>query len=196
MHADKMQFKIAGMDCAEEVSVLKKELGPIVGGDGNLSFDVLNEILTVTCCSIDVPPETIQTAVARTGMAAVVWLNGPKPVHSQTFFQEWGRTLLTAISGLLTLLGFATHLVMTQSIRDAIGSEGMGLTHQIPLPVRILYGLAILTGAWFVLPRAFLALRRLQPDMNLLMTISVVGAAAIGDWLEASTVAFLFSVSI
>ena len=69
MHADKMQFKIAGMDCAEEVSVLKKELGPIVGGDGNLSFDVLNEILTVTCCSIDVPPETIQTAVARTGMA-------------------------------------------------------------------------------------------------------------------------------
>ncbi len=196
MHADKMQFKIAGMDCAEEVSVLKKELGPIVGGDGNLSFDVLNEILTVTCCSIDVPPETIQTAVARTGMAAVVWVNGPKPVQQQSFFQAWSRTLLTAISGLLTLLGFATHLVMTQSIRDAIGSEGMGLTHQIPLPVRILYGFGILTGAWFVLPRAFLALRRFQPDMNLLMTISVVGAAFIGDWFEASTVAFLFSVSL
>ena len=196
MHADKMQFKIAGMDCAEEVSVLKKELGPIVGGDGNLSFDVLNEILTVTCCSIDVPPETIQTAVARTGMAAVVWVNGPKPVQQQSFFQAWSRTLLTAISGLLTLLGFATHLVMTQSIRDAIGSEGMGLTHQIPLSVRILYGFGILTGALFVLPRAFLALRRFQPDMNLLMTISVVGAAFIGDWFEASTVAFLFSVSL
>ncbi|MEI8017473.1 MAG: heavy metal translocating P-type ATPase [Schlesneria sp.] len=196
MHSDKMQFKIAGMDCAEEVSVLKKELGPIVGGDGNLSFDVLNEILTVSCCSSEVPPETIQTAVARTGMSAVVWRNVPEPIQKQTFFQRWGRTLLTVISGLLTLAGFATHLVMTQSVQEAIGSEGMGMTHQTPLPVRILYGLGILTGAWFVLPRAFLALRRIQPDMNLLMTISVVGAAAIGDWFEASTVAFLFSVSL
>jgi Cd2+/Zn2+-exporting ATPase len=32
--------------------------------------------------------------------------------------------------------------------------------------------------------------------MNLLMTFSVVGAATIGDWFEASTVAFLFSVSL
>jgi Zn2+/Cd2+-exporting ATPase len=196
MHAQKMQFKIAGMDCAEEVTVLKKELGPIVGGDGNLSFDVLNEILTVSCCSIDVPPESIQSAVARTGMLAVVWRNGPKPVEQAIPIQRWGRGLLTAISGLFTLLGFVTHVVMTRSIQEAIGSEGMGLIHQIPFPVRILYGLGILTGAWFVLPRAFLAFRRLQPDMNLLMTISVVGAAAIGDWFEASTVAFLFSVSL
>jgi len=196
MHSDKMQFKIAGMDCAEEVSVLKRELGPIVGGERNLSFDVLNEILTISCCSIEVLPETIQTAVARTGMAAVVWRSGPKTVQQATLFERWGRTLLTAISGLLTLAGFATHLVMTQSVQEAIGSEGMGLTHQIPLPVGILYGLGILTGAWFVLPRAFLAIRRFQPDMNLLMTISVVGAAAIGDWFEASTVAFLFSVSL
>jgi len=129
-------------------------------------------------------------------MSAVVWRNVPEPIQKQTFFQRWGRTLLTVISGLLTLAGFATHLVMTQSVQEAIGSEGMGMTHQTPLPVRILYGLGILTGAWFVLPRAFLALRRIQPDMNLLMTISVVGAAAIGDWFEASTVAFLFSVSL
>jgi len=34
---DYLHFKIDGMDCAEEVAVLKKELGAIVGGEGQRS---------------------------------------------------------------------------------------------------------------------------------------------------------------
>jgi hypothetical protein len=37
----KMQFRIQGMDCAEEVAVLKRELGPLVGGEERLGFDIL-----------------------------------------------------------------------------------------------------------------------------------------------------------
>ena len=195
MSVQKLQFKIAGMDCAEEVSVLKKELGPLVGGVDNLSFDVLNEIMTVSGGSA--ASETIQSAVARTGMRAVVWRAGlDLALLPESFFEKWGRTLLTAASGLFILAGFLLHWWIGGSLLQALGSEGMGLGHQVPFAVQILYGIGILMGAWFVLPRAFLAIRRLQPDMNLLMTISVLGAAAIGDWLEASTVAFLFSVSL
>ena len=119
----------------------------------------------------------------------------PKPLKT-TFFQRWGRTLLTAVSGLFTVAGFVTHAAIAGSIQEAIGSEDMGLTRNIPLAVQALYGLGILAGAWFVLPRAWLSLRRLRPDMNLLMTVAVIGAAGLGDWFEASTVAFLFSVSL
>ena len=196
MQVEQLQFKIDGMDCAEEVAVLKKELGPIVGGEDRLSFDLLNAKLTISIGSVAVTPEAILVAVARTGMKAEVWRDGPKPAAKESFFQRWGRTLLTAVSGLFTVAGFVTHAAIAGSIQEAIGSEGMGLTRHVPLAVQALYGLGILAGAWFVLPRAWLSLRRLRPDMNLLMTVAVVGAAGLGDWFEASTVAFLFSVSL
>lgn len=197
MPASSLQFKIAGMDCAEEVSVLKKELGPIVGGESKLSFDLLNEVMTVSGTSPEITSDVIQGAVARTGMKAIVWHQGVQlNVLGETFFERWGRLILTVSSGLFTFAGFITHWQLTGHLLEALGSEGMGVAHQVPLLARLLYIAGIITGAWLVIPRAVLAVRRLQPDMNLLMTVAVVGAAALGDWLEASTVAFLFSVSL
>lgn len=196
MPSEKMQFKIAGMDCAEEVSMLKKELIPLLGDDSRLSFDVMNEILSVAQGGTEVTQEAIQQAVARTGMQALVWKEGTRPEAPEGVIQRWGRTWLAGLSAIMTAAGFVTHAIHAGSFRQALGSEGMGLASPTPLIVRVLYGMGIMAGAWFVLPRAFLALRRFQPDMNLLMVISVIGAAWIGDWLEAATVACLFSISL
>jgi Zn2+/Cd2+-exporting ATPase len=196
MQVEQLQFKIDGMDCAEEVSVLKKELGPIIGGEDRLSFDLLNAKLTVSIGSVAITPEAVLLAVARTGMKAEVWRDGPKHTEKESFSQRWGRTLLTAVSSLFAVAGFVTHAAIAGSIQEAIGSEGMGLARNVPVTAQALYGLGIVAGSWFVLPRAWLSLRRLRPDMNLLMTVAVVGAAGLGDWFEASTVAFLFSVSL
>jgi Zn2+/Cd2+-exporting ATPase len=54
---------------------------------------------------------------------------------------------------------------------------------------------AIISGGWFIAPKAIAATRRLAPDMNLLMTIAVLGAAGIGEWPEGAAVAFLFALS-
>ena len=43
-----LTFKIRGMDCAEEVALLKRELRALVGGEQNLAFDLLAGKLTVT----------------------------------------------------------------------------------------------------------------------------------------------------
>ena len=58
------------------------------------------------------------------------------------------------------------------------------------------YGLAIAFGIRFVLPKAWFAVRRLRPDMNLLMVIAIAGAIGIGELFEGATVAFLFALSL
>lgn len=42
-----LRFKVHGLDCAEEVAVLKREVGPVVGGADRLGFDILNGRMTV-----------------------------------------------------------------------------------------------------------------------------------------------------
>ena len=42
-----LAFKVRGMDCAEEVAILKRAVGPLVGGAERLGFDVLAGRMTV-----------------------------------------------------------------------------------------------------------------------------------------------------
>lgn len=58
-----------------------------------------------------------------------------------------------------------------------------------------LYYVAAVTGGWFATRSTFAALRRLKFDVNLLMILSAVGAAAIGYVFEAAVLMFLFSLS-
>ena len=60
-------FKIHGMDCAEEVIVLKRVLSNVVP-EHALSFDVLTSRMTVHS---DVNDTLVMEAVANTGMRAL-----------------------------------------------------------------------------------------------------------------------------
>jgi Cd2+/Zn2+-exporting ATPase len=42
------QFRIRGMDCAEEVAILKREIGPLAAGEERLSFDIMKARMTVS----------------------------------------------------------------------------------------------------------------------------------------------------
>lgn len=60
---------------------------------------------------------------------------------------------------------------------------------------KILSGAAMAAGGWFLLPKAWNAIRRLRPDINLLVVIAAIGASFIGEWVEAAAVVFLFGVA-
>lgn len=182
-------FKIHGMDCAEEVIVLKRVLSNVVP-EHALSFDVLTSRMTVHS---DVNDTLVMEAVANTGMRAEPWTTS----HLQTTTRNSikNRELLVIVSVIATIVGFSLHAGL-EGVTAAIGSEGIGLAHGVPWIARIVYLIAVAAGLWVVLPKAWYALRSLRPDMNLLMTVAVAGAITLGEWFEAATVSSLFALSL
>jgi len=189
------RFKIEGMDCAEEVAILIREVGPIVGGEERLAFDVLNGVMSVAGFADEAQVARLLEAISRTGMRArLIDPHSSSPERSG--WARNGRSALTVTSGILTAGAFAIHAIFAGGFSQAVGSEGIAHAEAVPLPARIIYSLAIAAGIYCILPKAFFAIRRLRPDMNLLMVIAVLGAIAIGEWFEASTVTFLFALSL
>jgi Cd2+/Zn2+-exporting ATPase len=89
------------------------------------------------------------------------------------------RLLLTSIAGALLL--------------------GALLSYTLRLPPTLLKWLLIAAttaGLPLTLIRALSALRSRSIDMNVLMSMAIIAAAAIGQWEEAAVVAFLFSIAI
>ena len=71
------------------------------------------------------------------------------------------------------------------------------LAQQLALSVwysRAFYGMGMVVAGWPIARAGWLALRSGQADMNLLMTISAIGAVILGDWFEGALVVFLFAL--
>jgi len=181
---ESLQLRIHGMDCAEEISLLKRELVPLLGDENRLGFDLLNGKLTVETSSLEISREEIIAAIERTGLKAEVWHADSKASDDQSFWQQYQRLFLTALSGLFGLAG-----LIQQSVTFPEAES-------VPLASCVLYSIGIVAGLFMVLPKAWRSLFSMRPDMNLLMSVAVVGAILIGEWFEGATVAFLFSFSL
>jgi len=183
-----LTFLVEGMDCPDEVDALRRELTPLVGDEGALHFDLLGRQMTIVLRDRWVSSSTIVRAVARTGMRAIpLPPAGPRAGHG---LLGTASVRPVVASGILLLAGAILHAWWSSDWKILFAD------HDIPLVPRLIYGLAIVVGGWRIAPRAWLALRRLRPDMHLLMTVAVVGAMALGDWFEAATVTFLFALAL
>ncbi|MCB1180677.1 MAG: cadmium-translocating P-type ATPase [Chlamydiia bacterium] len=47
-----------------------------------------------------------------------------------------------------------------------------------------------------IVPKAYCSVKKIRPDINLLMVIAILGAIGIQEWFEAASVAFLFSLAL
>ena len=189
-------FRVTGLDCAEEIAALRRELGPIVGGEARLGFDLLRGRMTVDAAARRIPDAAILDGVRRAGLAAEPWRTAGEERGGSGERLRRRRRLLTVLSGMAAAAGFLGHALLAGDLGAALGREGLGGELPVPLLARLFYAVGIAAGIVPVLPKAWLALRRLRPDMNLLMTIAIAGAIAIGEWFEAGTVAFLFALSL
>lgn len=169
-------LSVIGMDCSEEADVVKRVLQWLPG--------VRDVRVNLMCGTVavahdrSVTAEQLVEALADAGLKAS--FDSPKSGESEAASgAQRGRLVSVIASGLFTGLG----LILQWT--DA-GPAALRITSFVA---------AILAGGWFILPKAISAVRRLSLDMNVLMTVAVLGAAAIGEWSEAATVVFLFALS-
>jgi Cd2+/Zn2+-exporting ATPase len=165
-------FDIRGMCCAEEVTALERELSRLPGVV-EVRCNLVTSTVTVRADAQRVSAGQMVASVARAGMTATPVGRGRVQPAAQRH-----HLVLTVVSGVF------------------VGAGLLGHWAGAPDAVEICaYLVAMVTGGWFIAPKALGAARRLSPDMNLLMTIAAIGAAFIGAWDEAASVVFLFSLA-
>ena len=191
--AEQAVYRVEGLDCGDEVAVLKKALGHSPG-IVQLDFDVVNARMAVTYEPDRTSSEELIRVVKSTGMKAIPWEQRSED-KTVSFWQRRGRLVMTAASAVLLLAALLSHWLLHGGLLDAF-SAGESESHVLPMISIVLYLAATVAGAWYVVPMAFSAVRQLQPDMNLLMTVAVIGAIVIGEWFEGATVAFLFALAL
>lgn len=185
----KIELRVEGMDCSEEIGAIRQELRGVPGLMG-LEFDLLGQRLVVSIDEKLLSEVALVEAVDRSGVRVVARSTTADVASRRSHM--WGRLVAMSTSGVAVLLGFLVHAAGTGLVVALAGDGGVGT----PVLARFIYGIAVVAGAWFVAPKAWASLLRLRPDMNLLMVVAVIGAVGIGEWFEAATVAFLFAASL
>jgi len=162
------------MDCADEVAAIERVLKPLAGVR-EVRANLMGGTVTVAH-EAGVTEAQLIEAIARAGLKASGVESGgsSRPADVQR-----SRLISVGSSGAFTGLGLALQWTKLGPPALSLGA----------------FAIAIIAGGWFIFPKALAATRRFSPDMNLLMTVAVVGAVAIGEWSEGAAVTFLFAVA-
>ncbi len=174
--SDQTTLRVSGMDCADEVEVIERALKPLAG-----VRDVRVNLMggkVVVAHDRSITTEQLIKAIAGAGLKASPEIAEGTAPETPADAQR-SRLISVAASGVLTGAGLAMQW-------SKVGPTALSTGPFVA---------AIIAGGWFIFPKAVRAIRKLSPDMNLLMTIAVIGAAVIGQWSEAAAVTFLFALS-
>ena len=182
------------MDCADEAALIRRALNR--PGIAALNFDLVGRRVDVTYDPSIVPPAAIVAAVTSTGLTAhthdagdVVGDDHHHHAHGHDTARWWVAASLLAFAA-----GWIIDGVNAGTWQEAAFGHGEdGHAHHGGAVVA--YGLSAAAGLAPMIPRAAASLRYLHLDMHVLVCVSALGAAMIGQWAEAAAVAFLFATA-
>ncbi|MCL4503772.1 MAG: cadmium-translocating P-type ATPase [Deltaproteobacteria bacterium] len=186
---------VEGMDCADEEKLIRKALGDLSGIEG-LDFFLVSGTLRVNYNPALTDTEAVIRAIGRAGFTARVQ-------RLELAVPSWkgGRQIVfLGLCALLAGMGFAISQLdsvlgpVLMHLGAVLGIDllQLGFSHVL---ADFLYSAAMIVGGFSTARKALAAAKNLTPDMNLLMTVAVIGAAAIDQWTEAVAVVFLFSLA-
>lgn len=173
LHAEST-FKVEGMDCREEVTLLERRFKHIAGLEA-FSADVMAGRLHVKYDAAKVSADAISAAVADTGMRA--WLEHEEPIGT-------GRAT-----------GYGSELLATSAAALAVGLLLQWRLPGTPAAATACFAASVAAGVPLTIGKAWRAVRMAILDINVLMLVAAFGAILLGQWSEAAAVVFLFAVA-
>jgi cation transport ATPase len=186
---------VAGMDCADEAALVRHALAK--PGITSLNFDLVGRRVDVTVNPDRISADVILDAVASTGLTAHTHAAGDHVGDDHAHHEHHHDTAKWwAIgSGVALIVGWIIDGIYADNWTEAVFGNHGDDGHAHHPAAMVAYGTAALSGLWPMLPRAVTSLRFGRLDMHVLVCLSAIGAAAIGQWAEAATVAFLFALA-
>lgn len=76
-----------------------------------------------------------------------------------------------------------------------VGASGLSLGIGLLFQINFFFFFSILFAGTIIFPKSWRAIKQLHLDMNVLMTLAVIGALIIKEYSEAASVVFLFSLA-
>jgi Cd2+/Zn2+-exporting ATPase len=173
-------FVIRGMDCANEVRLIRAAVDPLPGVR-SLEVDLLRGHARVAFDEQETSALAIQQAIRRAGFASEIEGGDSRVAHDD----HRRRLQWMLFAGVCT--GAGTGL--------ALSGGASGPWQAYPWMSQCLLVLGAGLSARFYVPRAFATLRQRHADMNVLVLVATVGAFLLGEWVEGAAVSFLFAVA-
>jgi Cd2+/Zn2+-exporting ATPase len=165
-------FFVSGVCCATEDGIVRKHLAALVGEEGYTFNSLTHEL----CLSDASKSEAVTQRLNRAGFPARSKEELQQPQSFWELHRDGGAT------------GVATILAVTGMMAEQFGVAEV-IVHGLLLS-------AIVIGGWRVFIRAWKSARTYAFDMNVLLSVAVVGALMIGKWSEGATVIILFAISL
>lgn len=166
-NAQTLKLTLTAMDCPTEAALIREAFAdnPHIH---LLEFDLINRVLSVTHTLSD------QQQIHRT-LISIDMLDDPTKALIHSPRAEW---LMFGASGVLALGAEIAHWI------------GMN-----PVLIALMAFVAILCAGTSTLKKGWHALRHFKLNINLLMSVAVIGAMLIGQFPEAAVVIFLFTLA-
>lgn len=176
--AEQLIFDVSGMDCGDCARTVERVAGATTGvTSATVNFAVGTLTVVPNSEAIAELPRSISHNIDKAGYQALLREGGKRADFERV---PWYRNEPVQRAGIGLVLWFAA--AATQLFFDIE-----------PLTIG-LYLLAIIMGGYHIARAAWQAVKVRRIDMNVLMTISVIGAATIGEWAEGGLVVVLFSI--
>ncbi|MFW6448126.1 MAG: heavy metal translocating P-type ATPase [Halobacteriota archaeon] len=191
--AETVRFSVPGMDCPTCARTIESSVGALEGIE-RVDPRVAGGSVVVTYDDERTSPAAIAARIEDAGYGVV---DAPEPEAAEPTSDVWrsSRAVKTWISGILVTVALALEFALgtNPQVAEVLGRELVASD--------VLYLLAVAVAGQVIFRDGLRSLRRLNLDMDLLMSTAILGAIAAGLgfgeslYFEAATLAVLFSVA-